>query len=93
MKTLNKRDAKLKDFTVCANCALGEVEDEQHFLIKCPAYSDLRNKLFASISTGNPLFTNYSDGNKFLWLMWNEDLHDLKITADFVYQAMRRRSK
>ena len=34
---------------LCTNCTLGVVEDEQHFLIKCPAYTDLRIKLFDSI--------------------------------------------
>ena len=87
----NKGYIKPED-RLCKTCTLSVVENEQHFLIKCPAYADLRNKLFSSINLGNPHFINYSEENKFLWLMSSENLQDLKLTAEFIHQAMHLRS-
>ena len=35
-----------RDGRKCTTCDLGNVEDERHFLMECPAYSDLRTSIF-----------------------------------------------
>ena len=46
-------------------------ECEIHFLIKCPAYSHLREPLYEEISCTNPSFQYLSDKEKFINLMTN----------------------
>ena len=36
---------------LCEYCELGEVEDEIHFILFCPLYHDLREKLFRKVTT------------------------------------------
>ena len=35
-------DKELKDLIVCTVCNSGDIEDEYHFILICPAYSDFR---------------------------------------------------
>ena len=62
----------------CPNC----VEDEYHFLIICPAYSDIRLKLLNQINTENRHVTNEI---LFIFLM-TEDLI-VNHTAEFISNA------
>jgi exonuclease III len=38
-----------RDERICEACGKGEIETEEHFLLKCPMYSEIRNDLFAKI--------------------------------------------
>ena len=40
-----------------------EIEDETHFLTRCPKFSGERDDLFNSISAKVKIFTNLSDKN------------------------------
>ena len=61
-----------RDFRFCIHCDSKAVESEKHFLLDCPRYQDLRNKLFASIleiSNGKWELVNRSSEDQFLLLM------------------------
>ena len=67
-------------------CNHQSVENELHVLTKCPAYNDLRNNLYATLSD-NIHFSNLNDDHKFLWLMTNEAPDVCKNLAKYVNQA------
>ena len=78
---------------LCTNCDLKECEDEVHFLIKCPAYEDLRVGLFQFVSTSNSHFPNYDTGQKLMWLMSNDNMSCLHEVAKFINDSMLRRDR
>ena len=66
-----------------------EIEDETHFLTRCPKFSGERDDLFHSISTKvNFFFTNLSDKNKLFWLLNCENQEILNSVGIFLYQNM-----
>ena len=79
------------DERLCTCCSMKTCESELHFLIACPAYSDLREKLFTEISLRNPHFSLYNEMEKFTWLMISEDMTDIKGVAHFIQKSMSRR--
>ena len=76
---------------ICLNCSSNSCEDEKHFLIDCPAFNTSRNILFNEVTKMNPLFHTYSSENKFIWLMSQEDVKILKLTAAFIKTSMEER--
>ena len=68
----------------CPFCP-SHVEDEHHFLIKCPIYSHLRDELFAEIIITKPDFFYTKDENLFRFLLKCQDI--AHCTAHFVSQA------
>ena len=46
---------------ICKNCTNQEIEDETHFLTRCPKFSGERDALFNSTSAKVKNFTNLSD--------------------------------
>ena len=55
---------------ICKICDLRSVEDEFHFLMICPKFSNLRNSPFQDVNNINP---NFSGADKFVWFMSQED--------------------
>ena len=53
-------------------CDLSLVEDEFHFLMICPKFSNSRNGLFKDVNNINPNFSASVDADKFVWLMSQE---------------------
>ena len=82
-----------EDQRTCKCCEMDDKEDELHFVIKCPAYNDLRETMFSKAAQNNHHFCNYSEVQKFLWLLSNEDLQVAKITARFVSDALELRQQ
>ena len=72
---------------ICENCTLNEIEDEIHFLCKCPLYSSLRFALFKKATELSERFNFLSEDDKFLFLM-NNMWRDV---AHFVVNAWRIR--
>ena len=63
----------------CENCPQ-LVEDEKHFLLHCPLYSDLRIILFRKATFKNLLFDNFDENEKFNFLvniLWKDASHFL----------------
>lgn len=79
------------DKRLCKYCALNSCEDELHFLLLCPFYTELRNTLFEHCISHNALFTNYNLYQKFIWLLTTEDLGILKQLGTFICNAMQKR--
>jgi len=77
---------------ICRMCDLNKSEDEHHFLIDCSAYVNLRGHMFTKISKNNLHFNSYTGDDKFIWLMSNENINDLLVTAQFIHQAMSLRT-
>ena len=44
------------DGRTCLVCNRGYIEDEQHFLMYCPGYDNIRNELHSLLSTHNVFF-------------------------------------
>lgn len=62
------RPEKPPDSRLCRFCNLNAVEDEKHFILHCPMYTNLRSDLFSTLAS----FTNFSsltDNEKFKFIM------------------------
>ena len=57
-----------RDKRICYNCQLNEVEDEEHFLLKCTTYQDLRKKYHMTANNINDFLNTENQENlaKFL---------------------------
>ena len=76
---------------ICNMCSQNAIEDEIHFAISCPAYVDLREKLFTQIRPLNQHFSSYNDEQKFIWLLSAESPNIIALLALFVYESFQRR--
>ena len=56
---------------ICTLCTLNEVEDEIHFLLECPVYTNLRSNLFTVTRTRNTNFDTLNNDQKLTYLMKN----------------------
>ncbi len=58
---------------LCLHCLTGRyansMESEEHVIVKCDAYADIRDDLFAHVRTIYPHFYNLSDSNKFSFIL------------------------
>ena len=71
---------------VCPFHECSEIEHEEHFLVRCREFQELRNKLFTRISIIVPEFKNLNDRRKFLFLFKCET-KVARLISKFVYQA------
>ena len=57
-----------RDKRICYNCQLNEVEDEEHFLLKCTTYQGLRKKYHMTANNINDFLNTENQENlaKFL---------------------------
>ena len=68
---------------LCALCNLNEIEDEEHFLLSCTKYDNIRNVLFNKCLNKEPNFHTFDNSNKLNLLMTGM----ANQTAKFVKQA------
>ena len=61
------------------------IEDEIHFLVQCPTYKELRDKLLTNTSHSNK---NFSNRDKFLAILKQDKLNT---TAKFIFEAFELR--
>ena len=57
-----------KEMRVCPFCP-NSIEDELHFILQCPTYSILHDKMLTSLREINPLLTSYSRQKKFKYII------------------------
>ena len=69
---------------LCKMCGT-EVEDEYHFVLKCPMYTDLREQYIPR------KYTNIPNVNKFILLMSAKNEKIICNIATFVYSACAKR--
>ena len=62
------RSVELKD-RKCNVCTLDEVEDELHFLCRCPLYAELCRELYNNMYVQNSNFYSLSEKDKFIHIL------------------------
>ena len=71
-----------------------EIENELHFVTKCPLYSSERKKLYKSLEYNSRFFLSLNtDEKKFIFIMTNEDETVMANLAKFTYNSMEIREK
>ena len=78
---------------ICKCCQTNEVEDEIHFLLKCPKYEEERNKLLLPIMNSYKNFKELTAENKFIWLLSNENIDIIQELAQFVCTCLEIRKQ
>ena len=75
---------------VCPFCP-GQIENEFHFLIKCPTYKSLRKNLLNNVETLTSGFFYPSDEEFLLWFLLNNPMIS-HLTAKFIRLSMELRA-
>jgi hypothetical protein len=75
---------------LCTVCNMSEVESEEHSLIRCQAYQDIRENLFQNAVILNPTFVNFNDCEKLCFILSNEGI--AQKTAKACQDILMRRS-
>ena len=68
------------------------IEDESHFVLKCPLYVNERNSMYHNIIKECKSFGNMSDQNKFVYLMTSENDNVFNAVATFVHNSWKIRA-
>ena len=79
-----------KEERKCRYCNLDDVEDEEHFLLKCPLYSEERLSLFNSVVLN---VSAMSQGDVFVYLLSSKEPTTLKALGTFLHNTFRKREK
>ena len=74
----------------CFNCK-EEVEDECHFVIECPLYTEERKLLFGCCKQNCKNFDSLTKEQKFIFIFTNESANVTKILAKFIFQSSKIR--
>ena len=77
---------------LCRVCSV--IENEMHFLLHCKLYIAGRENFLHNIKQLYPLFTQFSDEDKMVFLLslsFN-DPHTLSLTAKFIFHAFETRN-
>ena len=75
------------DQRTCQLCDLNEVEDEIHFITKCPIYSKQREILYNKVTTDQN-FPNLNSKEKFIYILTHHNF----LLANFLITSWRIRS-
>ena len=77
----------------CFICS-DEIENELHFVVKCPLYSRERKVLYKALTQNSKHFESLtSDEHKFMFIMTNEDNDVMAKLAKFTFNSMQIREK
>ena len=74
---------------VCKICNSGEIEDEEHCLIRCKTYESIRNVLFAAAEDVISNFQELCDEEKFISLMSHPEL--CKVVSKACHDILKMR--
>ena len=72
-----------RDKRFCAVC-MDVVEDEVHFLIKCPSKNSERDALFSKITQKVPIFETLHAAAKFIYMLSQEDKYITKLIIEHI---------
>ena len=71
-----------------------EIEDELHFVTKCPFYSKERTTLYQSLRENSINFNCLAtDEQKFIFIMTNENIKILNELSRYIYNSFSKRDK
>ena len=73
----------------CNYCTLNKVEDEQHFLLECSNYTELRSTFYEKCRQENPTFDELNLEEKFIFIMNNDTMTN--DCVNFVYDVFHKR--
>ena len=62
-----------KSLRICKFCTQNNIENEIHFLTKCPFYNSILSELYTLVASHCQNFKNLDDISKFLWLMTTQN--------------------
>ena len=79
-----------KEERICKNCDLDEVEDESHFLLKCPLYCQQRTTLMTTILSYT---TSESQEELFIILMKSRETAVIKALGKYIHTAFKMREE
>ena len=79
-----------KEERTCKNCDLEEVEDESHFLLKCPLYCQQRTILMRTIPSHT---TPESQEELFIILMKSKKTAVIKALGRYIHTAFKIREE
>jgi len=72
---------------ICTVCDLNDIEDELHFILKCPRYKDLRLKYLKKYYFDNPSVF------KLIKLLNSKNITEINNLGQFIVLANKIRSK
>ena len=70
---------------LCSHCNV--IEDETHFLLECPSYSNLRHELFSLPYFKNNTFIHANNDDKIMYILNLHDKYHLLHLAKFIYKS------
>ena len=76
-----------KELRLCPLC-LKTVETEIHFLVECPVYTNMREKILERILLKKPAFAYYANTHQFLYLLSDENILE---TSKFIEECFELR--
>ena len=77
----------------CFVCKSNYVEDEQHFLLHCSGYVNIRNDLHSLISQTNAHFASLSDYDKIMYLLKLDNDNTSQNIAKYTYLMFQKRKE
>ena len=70
------------------HCMCYEIEDEDHFIIRCNDLTKEREELFELISSKVKYFTHLQDNQKLLWILNCEELYIINSIGRFLQMSL-----
>ena len=68
-----------------------DVEDEFHFVTKCPLYTGERKHLFNTVSIKCKNFESMTGKQKFIYILSNEDINLVRALSKFLFRSFKLR--
>jgi len=81
------------DERFCKVCGTNNVEDEIHFLLRCPCYESLRQDALNKIYSLYPSVEQLPDDTKASWLMGCPFNPVINIVGSFIHKALAKRNE
>ena len=75
---------------ICPHCNNEEIQDEIHFLFKCPTYHEERSYLYGIVENVCPSFKYLTDVEKLIWVMNAEDKTVLVAVSKFIINNLKQ---
>ena len=78
-----------KEERICKNCDLAKLEDESHFLSKCPLYCQHRTILMRAFLS----YTTSESQEEFIMLMTSKETVVIKALGKYIHTAFKMREE